>query len=174
MKIITIIISCLFSVSVFAGNSDYSVMFYSKITITGEEKDIFIRISEIDKPAEIQIGEEVYEATLKQFMDSYLAYHGNTPYVKQKKIWVVQLKGMIDIPVAGDTDPQVIKIKHPNLPFTGIALDTEKAQKRCDNDHPFNAIAVDDNLLPATDLQAELGFRGPCFILKIQKRAGSL
>ncbi len=184
-----------------------TVVLGSKINLEGEEKDLFIKISGVDQPAKIKIGDKVYPATLRQVMvaehepsstspfrwdlaenpstdaelkqtfdyfHSYISYlHGR--YIKTRKILVVQLNssGVEFLPISGKTaaerypDAGEVKIKYPEeLPFTGIALDSNKARGICDDDKPFNAIAVDDNLL---SVGADVGQGGSCFILELVK-----
>ncbi len=126
-----------------------------------------VKIKDIDEELR-SMGAKLKEAFdyLSKF-DSHLSGH----YVVNKKILVVQLNnsGIEFLPIGDERYPNVgeVKIKYPEeLPFTGIALDSEKAQSRCDNDKPFNAIAVDDNLSSIGKFVDDLGQRGSCFILE--------
>ena len=174
-----IIMSFLFSASVFA---DDSITLHSKIQIGGGEKDMIIKFSKLDGPAEIKIGEKTYAATLKRVVDIYyLESPRGGSDLQVRKILLVQLNGTIinfthinEIwreDVVADFHPYVIKFRRPDsdldLPFAGIALDRRKASRSCDKGHPFNAIAVDDDLSPKMDFSSN-GLREPCFILKVK------
>ena len=100
--------------------------------------------------------------------DSYL----HSRRVVNRKILVVQLNsnGIGFETISGLNtaerfpDVKVVKVKYPEeLPFTAIALDSEKATSRCNDDEPFTAIAVDDDLTP---VKTNIGQRGACFTLK--------
>ena len=119
-------------------------------------------------------GTSVKDKELKETFNYLYGYNSylHNRYVQNRKILVVQLNnsGIEFLPISNERYPNVgeVKVKYPEeLPFTGIALDSEKAQSRCDNDKPFNAIAVDDNLSSVgRDLSGNLSQRGSCFILE--------
>ena len=159
-----------------ADDSDQSMTLHSKITIEGEEKDMTITISGVDQPAEIKIGERIYMATLKQVMDSRLVFNtNNSPRLRQRGVLVVQIKGVLDWGSIGlrhreDRYPEAkeVKLRYPEeLPFTGIVLDAKKATSHCDDDEPFNAVVVDDNLLTVTNFSGvDHIYREHCLILQ--------
>lgn len=154
---------------------------------------MLITVSEVDHPAKILIDGKNYAATLKEVTEikqqelieipqEFSTSHHNEPpqlvappdygeLVKNKTL-VVQLNGtLIFGEISGARsehypNPQGLKIKYPSeLPFTGISLDAKKAADHCDDNQPYNAIAVDKNLSPV-DTKIDLGLTGPCFILK--------
>ena len=134
-------------------DSDQSMTLYSKITIAGEEKDMTITISGVDQPAEIKVGEKFYAATLKQVMDFYLSYDSsNEPRLAQRRVLVVQINGALDwsdINHKNDRYPKAkeVKLSYPEeLPFTGIVLDADRTWDSCDDDKPFNALTVNDDV----------------------------
>ena len=111
---------------------------------------------------------------IKEALDYFSKYNSYlySRHVVNRKTLVVQLNsnGIGFEPISGlksserFPDVKVVKVKYPEeLPFTGIALDSEKALSRCDDDRPFTAIAVDDDLI---SVNANIGQRRSCFILK--------